>query len=103
VCVQNLYDLAHRGDDTLIDRLAADSIAYVPFFPLGGFAPLRSARSRRREAGAAAMQVALAWLLRRSPNVLAIPGTSTVEHLRQNVAAAALELPDDAMIALERT
>ena len=104
VCVQNLYNLAHRGDDALVDRLAAAGIAYVPFFPLGGFAPLRSAAlsAVAEKLGATPMQVALAWLLRRAPNVLVIPGTSRVEHLRENLAAADLELPADALAALER-
>jgi pyridoxine 4-dehydrogenase len=103
VCVQNQYNLAHRDDDAMIDALAADGIAYVPFFPLGGFSPLQStALSRVAERLAATpMQVALAWLLRRSPNILLIPGTSSVAHLRENLAAAALVLPDDAMVELE--
>ncbi len=104
VCVQNLYNVAHRADDALIDELAAAGIAYVPFFPLGGFTPLQStiltdvAASLR----ATPMQVALAWLLRRAPNILLIPGTSSVAHLRENLAAGALALPDDAMAALDR-
>lgn len=104
VCVQNHYNLAHRDDDPLVDRLAAAGIAYVPFFPLGGFSPLQSTTlsAVAKELGATPMQVALAWLLRRSPNVLLIPGTSSVEHLRENLAAAELELPADAMKALER-
>jgi pyridoxine 4-dehydrogenase len=103
VCIQNQYNLAHRDDDALIDALAEDGIAYVPFFPLGGFSPLQStALSRVAERLAATpMQVALAWLLRRSPNILLIPGTSSVAHLRENLAAAALVLPDDAMVELE--
>ena len=94
VCVQNQYNLAHRGDDPLIDALAAQGIAYVLFFPLGGFSPLQSdALSRAAAAtGAQPMQVALAWLLQRSPNILVIPGTSSVAHLRDNVAAGALRL-----------
>ncbi|MBO9556986.1 MAG: aldo/keto reductase family oxidoreductase [Caulobacter sp.] len=102
VCVQNQYNLAHREDDTLIDALAEEAIAYVPFFPLGGFSPLQStALSRVAERlGATPMQVALAWLLRRAPNILLIPGTSSVSHLRENLAAASLFLPDDAMSAL---
>ncbi|WP_437896577.1 aldo/keto reductase family oxidoreductase [Sorangium sp. So ce124] len=102
VCVQNLYNLAHRQDDALIDSLAAAGIAYVPFFPLGGFSPLQSSTLSdvARRLGATPMQVALAWLLRRSPNILLIPGTSSVEHLRENLAAADLDLPDDAMKAL---
>lgn len=104
VCVQNLYNLAHRQDDALIDSLAAAGIAYVPFFPLGGFSPLQSSTLSdvARQLGATPMQVALAWLLRRSPNILLIPGTSSVEHLRENLAAADLELSDDAMKALDR-
>ncbi|WP_441290104.1 aldo/keto reductase family oxidoreductase [Sorangium sp. KYC3313] len=104
VCVQNLYNLAHRQDDALIDSLAAAGIAYVPFFPLGGFSPLQSSTLSdvARRLGATPMQVALAWLLRRSPNILLIPGTSSVEHLRENLAAADLELSDDAMEALDR-
>ncbi|WP_437913898.1 aldo/keto reductase family oxidoreductase [Sorangium sp. So ce302] len=104
VCVQNLYNLAHRQDDALIDSLAAAGIAYVPFFPLGGFSPLQSSTLSdvARQLGATPMQVALAWLLRRSPNILLIPGTSSVEHLRENLAAADLELSDGAMKALDR-
>ena len=103
VCVQNLYNLAHRGDDALIDTLAADGIAYVPFFPLGGFTPLQSdALSGVAETlGATPMQVALAWLLRRAPNILLIPGTSSVGHLRDNLAAADVVLGDEAMAILD--
>ncbi|MCP3471703.1 aldo/keto reductase family oxidoreductase [Bradyrhizobium sp. CCGUVB1N3] len=99
VCVQNQYNLAHRSDDALIDDLARDGIAYVPFFPLGGFTPLQSSTLTDVAAslGATPMQVALAWLLRRSPNILLIPGTSSVAHLRENLAAAELDLPDDAI------
>lgn len=102
VCVQNYYNIAHREDDALIDSLAAQGIAYVPFFPLGGFTPLQSntLNSVARELNATPMGVALAWLLQRSPNILLIPGTSSVIHLRENVAAAALSLPDDAIAAL---
>lgn len=102
-CVQNLYNLAHRADDAMIDELAAVGIAYVPFFPLGGFSPLQSATlsSVAAELGATPMQVALAWLLRRSPNVLPIPGTSSVAHLRENIAAAELELPPAVVSALD--
>ena len=98
-CVQNHYNLAHRTDDAMIDGLAADGIPYVPYFPLGGFSPLQSDTLSAVAArlGAMPMQVALAWLLRRSPNILLIPGTSTVAHLRENLAAGALELPADAM------
>jgi aryl-alcohol dehydrogenase-like predicted oxidoreductase len=95
VCVQNFYNVANRADDAFIDELAAEGIAYVPFFPLGGFSPLQSGTLNEvaAEAGATPMQVALAWLLQRSPNVLLIPGTSTRVHLRENLAAAGLELP----------
>jgi len=103
VCVQNHYNLAHRGDDALIDELARDRIAYVPFFPLGGFTPLQSSTLHdvARHLRATPLQVALAWLARRAPNVLLIPGTSSVAHLRENLAAAELDLPRDAMDALE--
>ncbi|MBD9667027.1 aldo/keto reductase family oxidoreductase [Variovorax sp. VRV01] len=103
-CVQNQYNLVHRSDDALIDELARDGIPYVPFFPLGGFTPLQSSglSGVAQRLGATPMQVALAWLLRRSPNILLIPGTSSVGHLRENLAAAKLELPDDAMDALDR-
>jgi pyridoxine 4-dehydrogenase len=103
VCVQNQYNLAHRADDALIDELAREGIAYVPFFPLGGFTPLQSTvlSDVARGLGATPMQVALAWLLRRAPNILLIPGTSSVAHLRENLAAGALELPADALAALD--
>ncbi len=103
VCLQNHYNLVHRQDDDLIDALAAQGIAYVPFFPLGGFSPLQSSRLDEVAVRlkATPMQVALAWLLRRSPNILLIPGTSSLAHLRENLAAASLELPDDAVAALE--
>ncbi|HTY67901.1 MAG TPA: aldo/keto reductase family oxidoreductase [Alphaproteobacteria bacterium] len=103
VCVQNHYNVAHRGDDALIDDLARDGIAYVPYFPLGGFSPLQSSvlSDVARRLAATPMQVALAWLLRRAPNVLVIPGTSSVAHLRENISAAALHLPDDALGALD--
>ena len=103
VCVQNQYNLAHRGDDALVDALAADGIAYVPFFPLGGFSPLQSEtlESVATDLGATPMQTALAWLLQRSPNILLIPGTSSAEHLRENVAAAELALPAEAVRALD--
>ncbi len=103
VCVQNLYNLANRHDDALIDELAAAGIAYVPFFPLGGFTPLQSSAldAVAGDLGATPMQVALAWLLRRAPNILLIPGTSSVGHLRENLAAAELVLGDDAMAKLE--
>lgn len=102
VCVQNHYNLAHRGDDALIDTLAAQGIAYVPFFPLGGFTPLQSDVLTQAAAAldAKPMQVALAWLLQRSPNILVIPGTSSVGHLRENVAAAALQLDAATLAAL---
>jgi aryl-alcohol dehydrogenase-like predicted oxidoreductase len=104
VCVQNQYNLAHRDDDPLIDDLAAAVTAYVPFFPLGGFTPIQSTALTDVAArlGATPMQVALAWLLHRAPNVLLIPGTSSVGHLRENLAAAELELPNDAIVALEQ-
>ncbi|RUV68047.1 MAG: aldo/keto reductase family oxidoreductase [Mesorhizobium sp.] len=103
VCVQNQYNLAHRGDDALIDKLASDGIAYVPFFPLGGFNPLQSSTLSgvAQRLGATPMQVALAWLLRRAPNILLIPGTSSVAHLRENLAAAGLDLPEDAVSELD--
>ncbi|MDI3356295.1 aldo/keto reductase family oxidoreductase [Pseudomonas sp. UYIF39] len=102
-CVQNHYNLVHRVDDPLIDVLAKDGIAYVPFFPLGGFNPLQSATLTRvaTDLGATPLQVALAWLLQRSPNILLIPGTSSVAHLHENLAIAALDLPDDAVAALD--
>jgi len=103
VCVQNQFNLAHRADDALIDQLLRDGIAYVPFFPLGGFTPLQSSALSEVAArlGASPMQVALAWLLRRAPNILLIPGTSSVAHLRENIAAGDLELPSDAVAALD--
>ncbi|GJJ02054.1 oxidoreductase [Duganella rhizosphaerae] len=103
VCVQNQYNLVHRHDDALIDELAKDGIAYVPFFPLGGFSPLQSAilSEVAAQLGATPMQTALAWLLQRSQNILLIPGTSSVAHLRQNAAAADLTLPPDAVRQLD--
>jgi aryl-alcohol dehydrogenase-like predicted oxidoreductase len=103
VCVQNLYNLAHRDDDALIDDLASDGIAYVPFFPLGGFTPLQSSTLSEvaAELGATPMQVALTWLLHRAPNILLIPGTSSVAHLRENLAAAEIALPEAALRALD--
>jgi aryl-alcohol dehydrogenase-like predicted oxidoreductase len=103
VCVQNQYNLVHRQDDALIDELARDGIAYVPFFPLGGFTPLQSTALSdvAQQLDATPMQVALAWLLRRSPNLLLIPGTSSLTHLDENLATASLELPPEAMAALE--
>ena len=102
-CVQNQYNLVHRDDDAMVDALARDGIPYVPFFPLGGFTPLQSAGLAEvaQRLGATPMQVALAWLLQRSPNILLIPGTSSVGHLRDNLAAATLELPADALATLE--
>ncbi len=104
VCVQNQYNLAHRHDDAFIDALAARGIAYVPFFPLGGFSPLQSSTLSDIAAklGATPMQVALAWLLKRSPNILLIPGTSSRAHLRENLAAAELQIPADSLSELER-
>lgn len=103
VCVQNMYNVAHRHDDALIDDLARDGIAYVPFFPLGGFAPLQSATLSgvAERLGATPMQVALSWLLQRAPNILLIPGTSSVAHLKENLAAVDLVLPDDAIRDLD--
>jgi aryl-alcohol dehydrogenase-like predicted oxidoreductase len=103
VCVQNHYNLAHRVDDRLLDTLAAEGIAYVPYFPLGGFTPLQSEtlQSVADRLDATPMAVALAWLLHRSPNLLLIPGTSSITHLRENVAAAALKIPDDEGAALD--
>ena len=104
VCVQNLYNIAHRDDDALIGELAAAGTAYVPFFPLGGFTPLQSTALSdvAKQLGATPMRVALAWLLQRAPNILLIPGTSSVEHLRENLAAASLKLPRDKMLLLDR-
>ena len=103
VCVQNAYNLAHRDDDALVDSLAEQGVAYVPYFPLGGFSPLQSealdAVAKRLDA--TPMAVALAWLLQRSPNILLIPGTSSLAHLRENVAGAGLELPADAVAELD--
>ncbi|MDR6935817.1 aldo/keto reductase family oxidoreductase [Luteibacter sp. 3190] len=103
VCVQNQYNLAHRGDDDLIDALAKDGIAYVPFFPLGGFSPLQSdaLSDVARRLDASPLQVALAWLLQRSPNILLIPGTSSVAHLTDNLRAGELTLPADAVATLD--
>ena len=103
VCVQNLYNLAHRGDDGFIAELADRGIAYVPFFPLGGFTLLQSSALDAAAAAVQAtpMQVALAWLLQRSPNILLIPGTSSVEHLRENLAAASLQLPPEVIEDLD--
>jgi aryl-alcohol dehydrogenase-like predicted oxidoreductase len=103
VCVQNHYNLVHRTDDALIDELARDRIAYVPFFPIGGFSPLQSSTlcDVAARLDATPMQIALAWLVGRAPNILLIPGTSSVEHLRENLAAAELNLPDDAVKELD--
>ena len=103
VCIQNLYNVAHRNDDAFIDELAAQGIAYVPFFPLGGFNPLQSATLNAAAASlhATPMQVALAWLLQRSPNMLLIPGTSSVEHLRENLQAATLQIPAEVLAELD--
>lgn len=102
VCVQNHYNLVHRADDGLIDDLARDGIAYVPFFPLGGFTPLQSAELSDIAAslGATPMQIALAWLLQRSPNILLIPGTSSRKHLRENLQAAQLRIPSEVLANL---
>jgi pyridoxine 4-dehydrogenase len=103
VCVQNRYNIARRGDDALVDATARQGVAFVPYFPLGGFSPLQSdaLQSVADRLGATPMAVALAWLLHRSPNILLIPGTSSVAHLRENVAAAGLKLPDDAIAELD--
>ncbi len=103
VCVQNMYNLAHRQDEALIGQLAREGTAYVPFFPLGGFSPLQSSTLSDVAArlDATPMQVALAWLLQRSPNILLIPGTSSVGHLQENLAAADIELPEDAVRELD--
>jgi pyridoxine 4-dehydrogenase len=104
VCVQNLYNLAYRQDDELIDELADKNIAYVPFFPLGGFSPLQSAALSTVAArlNATPMSVALAWLLQRSPNILLIPGTSSMAHLRENVAGAGLSLSEEDLTELDK-
>ena len=101
-CVQNMYNVANRADDALIDVLAAQGIAYVPFFPLGGFTPLQSGELNEVAASLSAtpMQVALAWLLQRAPNILLIPGTSSPVHLQENLASAQLVLPADALAVL---
>jgi pyridoxine 4-dehydrogenase len=103
ICVQNHYNLAHRHDDALIDDLARDGIAYVPYFPLGGFSPLQSSTLSdvARRLGATPMQVALAWLLRRAPNIVLIPGTSSLVHLRENLTAAELDLSEGTLEELE--
>jgi pyridoxine 4-dehydrogenase len=103
VCVQNMYNVAHRGDDKVIDTLVRDGIPYVPFFPLGGFSPLQSSglSDVAKRLGATPMQVALAWLLQRSPNILLIPGTSSRKHLRENLQAAKLQIPTEVLADLE--
>src|SRR5213080_1583372 len=103
VCVQNFFNIAHRDDDAFIDGLASQNIAYVPFFPLGGFTPLQSTALATAAAslGATPMQVALAWLLQRAANILLIPGTSSVEHLRENLEAATLQLPPETLAELD--
>jgi aryl-alcohol dehydrogenase-like predicted oxidoreductase len=103
VCVQNYYNVAHRNDDAFIDDLAAQGIAYVPFFPLGGFTPLQSSAldATARSLKVTPMQIALAWLLQRSPNILLIPGTSSLEHLRENLQAATLEIPSEVLADLD--
>ena len=103
VCVQNHYNLAHRDDDALIDELTDSGVAYVPFFPLGGFTPLQSSTLSEvaRQLGATPMQTALAWLLHRAPNILLIPGTSSIDHLHENLAAAELALPHEALARLD--
>jgi pyridoxine 4-dehydrogenase len=103
VCVQNFYNVAHRSDDAFIDELASQAIAYVPFFPLGGFTPLQSSTLNAAAAAlrSTPMQVALAWLLQRSPNILLIPGTSSVEHLRENLQASTLDIPVEVLANLD--
>ena len=103
VCIQNFYNIAHRDDDAFINKLAQQGIAYVPFFPLGGFTPLQSSAldAAATSLEATPMQVALAWLLQRAPNILLIPGTSSLEHLRENLKAATLQLPAEAIADLD--
>src|SRR5208282_1329779 len=103
VCVQNFYNVAHRSDDAFIDNLAAQGIAYVPFFPLGGFTPLQSSELDAAAASleATPMQVALAWLLQRSPNILVIPGTSSLKHLRENLQSSMLQIPSEVIADLD--
>lgn len=103
VCIQNLYNVAHRNDDAFIDELATQGIAYVPFFPLGGFTPLQSSTLNSAAASlqVTSMQLALAWLLHRSPNILLIPGTSSLEHLRENLQAATIQIPPEVLARLE--
>ncbi len=101
--MQNFYNVAHRNDDGFLDDLAAQGVAYVPFFPLGGFTPLQSSILDAAAASlqATPMQLALAWLLRRSPNILLIPGTSSVAHLRENLQASTLEIPREVLVDLD--
>jgi aryl-alcohol dehydrogenase-like predicted oxidoreductase len=103
VCIQNLYNVANRTDDGFIADLASQGIAYVPFFPLGGFTPLQSTKLDAAAAslGVTPMQIALAWLLHRSPNILLIPGTSSLSHLRENLQAAALKIPAEVIADLD--
>jgi aryl-alcohol dehydrogenase-like predicted oxidoreductase len=103
VCIQNFYNVAQRRDDKFVDELAAQGIAYVPFFPLGGFTPLQSSvlNDAAASLGATPMQLALAWLLQRAPNILLIPGTSSVEHLRENLKAGTLQIPADVLADLD--
>jgi pyridoxine 4-dehydrogenase len=103
VCVQNFYNVAHRKDDAFIDELAVQAVAYVPFFPLGGFTPLQSSELNAAAASlkVTPMQLALAWLLQRSPNILLIPGTSSLEHLRENLQAATLQIPAEVLATLD--
>jgi aryl-alcohol dehydrogenase-like predicted oxidoreductase len=103
VCVQNYYNVAHRKDDAFLDRLNADGVAYVPFFPLGGFTPLQSSTldDAASSLNTTPMALALAWLLQRSPNILLIPGTSSIAHLRENIAAASLQIPEDILTKLD--
>jgi pyridoxine 4-dehydrogenase len=102
-CIQNLYNMTQRGDDQFVDNLAAQGIAYVPYFPLGGFSPLQSSRLNEVAAllGATPMQVALAWLLQRSPNILLIPGTSSLKHLRENLQSSMLQIPAEVIADLD--
>ncbi len=102
VCVQNHYNIAHRGDDAFIDQLEAEGVAYVPFFPLGGYSPVQSSALDRAAASLqrTPLAVALAWLLQRASNILLIPGTSSAQHLRENVEAASLVLPEDVIVEL---
>jgi len=103
VCIQNMYNIAHRNDDGFIDDLAAQGIAYVPYFPLGGFSPLQSSalNSVAEKLNATPLQVALSWLLQRSPNILLIPGTSSLQHLRENLKAASFQLPSEVLVKLD--